>query len=442
MEGVEARRQALRILWDYSEKDAYLNLVLRECLRGSSLDRRDRALVTEIVQGTVRMLLNLDWRLCSYSSRPLDAVEPRVLWVLRASAYQMCYMSVPAYAACDLASTITREEFGSGAAGYVNAVLRSMARADEGPSYPEPSIDPVGHLSLRNSHPRWLVEMWLEELGYGTARALCEADNRSLPVSVRCNLSRVSRDEAASVLEERGIEVEYSSIVPEGLLLKGGGSIAAMKEYQDGLISVQDEGAILVGHVVAPRAGMRVLDMCAAPGGKANHMAELMGNRGTVVAVDRSEARLAYVEKSAARLGNRIIRTVATDATRADTRLEGDFDRVLVDAPCSGLGTLSRRPDVRWRKSPDDVDRLTELQASLLGAGAERLERGGILVYSTCTISGRENRLMIEGFLRRRRDFEVVDLSYLTGGEEGPFIQLFPHLHGCDGFFIAAVTRK
>ena len=233
-----------------------------------------------------------------------------------------------------------------------------------------------------------------------------------------------------------------SGMVPEGLLLKGSGPIADLEGFDRGYFSVQDQGAILVGHAVAPLPGMTVLDMCAAPGGKANHLAELMLNEGTVLALDKNESRLALVAESAARLGNGAVTTRVVDATRASESIRERFDRVLVDAPCSGLGTLARRPDVRWRKREGDLEGLTLLQREILAEGAKMVAPGGLLVYSTCTISKAENEGVVEAFLDGTRGFEPDGPGALERLAEGArFIQLYPDSHGCDGTFIARLRR-
>jgi 16S rRNA (cytosine967-C5)-methyltransferase len=254
---------------------------------------------------------------------------------------------------------------------------------------------------------------------------------------------KASRGEIAERLSRRGIEVRPSDIVPEGLLLKGSGPVQVLDEYREGLLSVQDQGSILVGHVLKPEPGMRVLDMCAAPGGKANHIAEVMCNDGAVLALDLQPGRLEMVREAAARLGNGIIQTAAMDATQARISIDGLFDRVLVDAPCSGLGTMARRPDNRWRKRPEDIDRLAVLQYSLLSEAARMLEPGGILVYSTCTVSRRENEHVVERFCGENDEFEPVrTVSIPVEEKDDKHIRLYPDIHGCDGMFIAALSRS
>lgn len=439
----DARDTALELLLAYQRRDAYINTLLPGSLERSGLDRRDRALVTELVQGTVRMLRTLDWALSLHSKRELLSLDPEVLWILRLACYQLLFMDTPDYAAVDTGASLARSHSGEGAVAFVNAVLRALARGRGSLPWPDRATDPESYLEVRYSHPRWVVDMWVRELGLEKTESLCSAGNTPQPVSLRCNLAKVSREAVSATLAGAGAAVTLSDIVPEGLLLKGGGSIAELEEYRSGLFAVQDQGAILVGHAVDPEPGMSVLDVCAAPGGKANHLAELMGNEGRVVAIDVSPARLALVEQSARRLGNTILTTRAMDATNASVAFGEKFDRVLVDAPCSGLGTLARRPDIRWRKSEADIEGLRLLQSELLADASKLVAPGGLLVYSTCTISERENERVVEEFMACEHGFEPAPagvLESLGGGRY--FVQLLPDTHGCDGTFIARMRRS
>ncbi len=433
--GHGARLCAVEVLTEYGRTGAYLNGLLFSHLSGCSLDRRDRALVTELVQGTVRMMGALDRVLARFSTRELADIDPGVMWILRLAAYQVMYTDIPDYAACDLAADLARVREGERTVGFVNGVMRALVRGLPTFQWPRPE-DPVAFLEARYSLPRWIVEMWLEELGAEAAEKVCAASAGQPPLSLRCNLLRTTRAELQSGLEAAGARVENGKLAPEALLVKGSGPVAEMEEYRRGLFSVQDQGAIAVGRLVSPEPGAGALDLCAAPGGKANHLAEMMHNEGRVLAVDLDPSRLEKVKEAAARLGNSIVRTVAMDARRVRDGVEGCFDRVLVDAPCTGLGTLARRPDARWRKRPEDVERLAALQLELVLEAARMLGPGGLLVYSTCTVSRRENQGVVEAFLARSPGFEVVPSG------TGKYLELYLSPEPCDGMFAAVLRRS
>lgn len=439
--GDSSRRIAYQILSEYGRHGAFLNGLLASRLLESSLDRRDRALVTELVLGTVRMLGALDHFLSRFSSRTLESLDPAVLWILRLSAYQVIYTDVPDYAACDTATRLARSEAGGPAAGFVNGVIRALVRGAADVPWPDRDAEPISYLCARYSLPEWIAETWIEELGFKRAESLCAACNVQPGLSLRCNLARTTRKGVEAALEAEGIETSHGHLAPESLLVKGSGLVTELDVYRQGKVSVQDEGSTVVGHLVDPSPGMRIADLCAAPGGKANHIAELMKNQGSVLAVDISAARLAMVKESARRLGNTIIEARALDATGELSKTLGEFDRVLVDAPCSGLGTLARRPDARWRRDRVDVGRLSRLQRSILLRGAELVRTGGLLVYSTCTISREENRGVVDAFLQSAPMFEPATISPAGRSAVDGYIQLFPDSDGCDGMFAAVMRR-
>lgn len=437
--GEAERFVALGVLSDYERRDAYLGPLLSSRLRSSNLDTRQKSFVTELVQGTVRMMGNLDWVIRNFSRRKLDSVDTGVLWILRLSAYQIMYTEVPDYAACDTGVRLARKEAGEGVVSYVNGVLRALARGLKSIHYPDPVIDPAGYLEARYSHPAWITRMWIAELGLEKAEQVCMADNRAPRVSIRCNANRKEKAGLAESLNRRGIEVESGTVAPEALLIKGSGPLQELDEYKKGWFSVQDQGAMLVGHRVEARKGMRVCDMCAAPGGKSNHLAELMRNDGRILALDRDPVRLERVNETAVRLGNKIIETRVMDATTVTVDSIGSFDRVLLDVPCSGLGTLARRPDIRWRRRQEDILRLAALQCVLMERAATIVRPGGMLTYSTCTISRAENEDVLRDFLRKHRDFIPVPVE--DPGETRHFTQLFPDSDRCDGTFVAVLLR-
>jgi 16S rRNA (cytosine967-C5)-methyltransferase len=442
MPGSRTRSIALSTLVDYESRDAYLGVLLSSRLEGSGLERRDRALVTELVRGTVRMKLALDWTLRPFSSRPFESLDPEVQWGLRLGAYQIMYMSVPDYAAVDMAASSVADVAGRHAVGYVNAVMRAFARGHTTVRFPDREKDPAEYISVVHSHPRWVVEMWIEELGLEKTESLCAADNVPPPVTLRTNLLATTRHELAASLMTRGFAVEEGELTPECLMVKGGEPLPGTEEFHAGLFSVQDQGSQMVARLATPEPSMRVIDLCAAPGGKANHFAELMKDQGSVLAVDINAARLAMAAETAARLGLSTVQTLVADATEVHSSVAGVFERVLVDAPCTGTGTLARKPDARWRRQPSDVNELASLQADLLAEAAGLVTARGVLIYSTCTISRRENEDQVAAFLAGQVGrFEPAD-DLLGERGSGGCLQLFPDSDRCDGIFIALMRRK
>jgi len=443
----DPREVALGIILEYDQRDAFLNAILSKRLASSALERRDRAFVTELVQGTVRMRLALDHALGQFSQKPLDSLDKEVLWILRLAAYQMLYMNTPPYAVGDTSLRLAKKVRFEHAGSFVNALIRALAQGRDNIVYPEKNSDPEGFIESFYSHPRWIANLLIDQFGIQRAFKICEANNSSRPVSLRVNLTKAKREEIAEDLIRIGAKIEFSKIAPECILVRGGGDLASLEHYKKGLFSFQDEGSSLVGHALCLESGMSVLDLCAAPGGKANHAAELMKGKGRVVAIDINPSRVELIRGEAKRLESDIVEAFCMDARKVSESLEERFERVLLDAPCSGLGTLSRRPDLRWRRSPESIDGLVQLQKELIREAGKVVSPEGLLVYSTCTITRQENEEVVEWFLRNFPDFESfcpgdnfpgIFSEYSTGNT---YIRLFPDVHGCDGMFIAVLRR-
>jgi 16S rRNA (cytosine967-C5)-methyltransferase len=333
------------------------------------------------------------------------------------------------------------------AAGFVNAVLRSADRGRETIVYPDRDREPVAFLATRYSHPAWLAERWLTQLGPVEAERLAEAMAAPPPLTIRVNTLRISRDELAAQLAAEGGTVTLTRYSPDGLHLAAAGSLAQLPSFRKGLFVVQDESSQLAAHFLAPAPGAAVLDLCAAPGGKATHLAQLMGNRGTVTACDAGERKLRFIRDNTERLGITIVTTLALDASGPLTPLgERNFDRVLVDAPCSGLGVIRRHPEGKWWRTPADLPRLAAMQKKILANAAERVAAGGTLLYAVCSPDREENEAVVDDFLSQRRDFVLEDLRELFPDwrelftERGCF-RSWPHRHGMDGFFAARLKK-
>jgi len=449
---MKAREVAYRILWEI-EHDAYANLVLDEFLRREKgLKPPDKGLITEIVYGTVKYRARLDWEI----DRTVQKVErlalgPRIL--LRLSFYQLLFMDrIPAFAVTNEAVQLARKLFHAGVASLINGVLRNYLRHPDEVVLPDPDKEPLLYLEIVYSHPRWMVERWLERFGWANTVKLCEYNNAPAELWIRVNTLRCTPETLHERLWQEGCVVERSALVPEGLLLKAAPPLDTLPSFQEGLFTVQDESSMLVGYAVSPEPGMEVLDVCAGPGGKTTHLAQMMQNRGTILACDLHEHRTRLIEENAARLGIDIIRTMVGDASLLDRHLQKQYPLVLVDAPCSGLGVLRRRPDSRWRKQPEGIKELAELQGKILESVYQLLAPGGRVIYSTCTIEPEENSQVIEAFLRKHSDLRRVDLTpyfpYAPKTEEEKAElamgqrQYLPFRDGIEGFFIAALQKE
>jgi 16S rRNA (cytosine967-C5)-methyltransferase len=429
---------------------AYADLLLRASLGRSPLTAQERAFATDLVYGTLRWRGRIDFLLGHLLDRDLQRLEPLVATALRIGAYQIaCSERVPVTAAVDESVRCVRAAGAERATGLVNAVLRRLAT--EHSSIPLPSLeeDPLGHLRHALSLPSWIAERWIEGFGAEEAAELARASNQIPPLTVRANRRRTDAEALLEELRPRFPEARRCQRAPDGLVLGRGGLVALDPAFLAGRFSVQDEASQLVVSLLDPGPGECVLDVCAAPGGKATAIAERTGEQGSVIAVDRHARRLGLLRRESRRLGLHGPRTAERNATLslADLVPEGGFDRVLVDAPCSGLGTLRRNPDARWRVQPGDPERLAETQRALLRNAATTLRPGGMLVYSTCTLLPEENEAVVASFLDASNDFalagaetapaEVRDLV----GEDG-LMRCLPHRHDTDGFFAARFERR
>ncbi len=439
-----ARACALRVIRRVFEEGAYADRALAG--EAAGLEPRDRALAMALSYGTVQRCATLDHVARQLVDRPVERLDAPVRAAVRLGLFELLYMGgVAEHAAVNESVELVKQARAAHAAGLVNAVLRRAIR--EGPSILAALDDetPEG-AALLHSVPGWLASRWWHELGADDARALLRVVNQPAESAVRVNTLRATVADVARALP---VPSRPAPGVPEGLVLDGPFDLQGSELWRTGTVQAQSRASMLVSRILDPQAGQRVLDLCAAPGGKTTHLAALMEDRGEVVAVERHPGRAAALERTAARLGAGVVRVEVGDA--AAPRSDGPFDRVLVDPPCSGLGTLQSRPDLRWRVRPEAVDELAALQAGILSAGAAVLAPCGALVYSVCTISRAEGPDLVAAFLRDHPDFNVEDASFnvedqVVGGIEatpaGPGVQLLPHRHGTDGFFIARLARR
>ena len=435
------RELAMRVLQKVHAEGAYANVALAETLREMQLTERDRRFLTELVYGVVKAGDTLDYMVGRYVA-DIRKTQPAIRELLRLGFYQIFFMNkVPASAACNTAVELAKKHGRRGADSFVNGVLRTALREPARAALPRGRD--ARSLALREQHPLWMTERWIRTYGYDRAEALCRCNNTSAPLSLRTNTLRTSRAQLIAELEAAGAEAKASAWAPEGIVLRGHGALDALAPLRDGLVQVQDESSMLVAHVLAPEPGMTVIDACAAPGGKTTHIAQRMENRGHILAFDIYEEKIRRIERNARRLGISIIEGAVLDAREIGARYRAQADRVLVDAPCSGLGVLRRKPDARWRKSASDAKTLPPLQREILTSAAQAVKKGGVLVYSTCTMEDCENSDVVEHFLREHPAFVLEETrSFLPEKKRAErMVQIMPEEGGPDGFFIARMRR-
>ncbi|HET7785697.1 MAG TPA: 16S rRNA (cytosine(967)-C(5))-methyltransferase RsmB [Myxococcales bacterium] len=441
-----ARRIAAEVLMRVAQGGAFSNLALDAALRqAGELPPREVALATELSYGTLRWQLQLDRALLAHSDRAVEELDEPVRVALRLGAFELLHHDkVPARAAVNEAVELTRELKAGRASGFVNAVLRRLSETRAPPPPPAREMDFEGHVAAVTSHPRWMVALWTRWLGAAEAERLCAANQEQAPACVRVARRKGSLEQVREALAKAGIESAPGRYAPDALVLAAGAPPALDIEGHDqGLFQAQDEAAQLVSSFAAPAADARVLDACAAPGGKACHLAEL-APRGSVLAVDLHARKARIIAEAAQRLGIGNLQAVAADALLPIPGAEpSGFDLVLLDAPCSGLGTLRRHPEMKMRRTPEDVDRLAQLQARLLSAVQRYVKPGGLLVYALCTLTPEECDEQVQRFLAAQPGFRIdpPPPGFPPDCLDQKFMRTLPHRTGTDGFFAARLRR-
>jgi 16S rRNA (cytosine967-C5)-methyltransferase len=441
-----ARRCAYAVLRRVFEHGAYADLALQSEAR--ALDHRDRALAMRLAYGAVQRKATLDHLLGALAERPAERLDPPLLAALRLGLYELLYLSgAPDRAVVGDAVELAKRN-ARGGHGLVNAVLRRAGREGSDALLGSLSDETPVQAALMHSHPEWIVRLWWELLGAADTRALLACDNEPGELALRANTLVCDADALAQKLLDGSAPTHRDPQIPEALVLDGPFDVHGSPLWSAGVFAAQSRAAMLVSRALAPSPGERVLDLCAAPGGKTTHLAALMQGQGTVLAVERNQTRASRLQQTAKRLHANNVHVELGDA--ASARAEGAvFDRVLVDPPCSGLGTLQARADLRWRVSPEAVTEMSAVQRTILEAGAEALRPGGVLVYSTCTISPTENEHVIANFLDSHADFSLDDLASelpasTPGGSERGIVgtlMTLPHRDRTAGFFIARLRK-
>jgi len=444
-----SRSIALGVLNRVLFQGAYPDLALDTAFaRNPHLSPRDRRLIHQIVLGVLRWLHRIDYVIDRFVDRKVK--NKTVLNILRMGAYQILFLDgVADYAAVNETVNIANLKLGWKISGFVNATLREISREKGSIEYPGVEQNPTRYIEIVNSYPRWLSEKWTNAYGTEYTLSLTETLNRIPHTCGRVNRLRATRDEIIAALEAKEIEAHKAEYSEDGIVFTNGVNPSLLQEHKEGLLSIQDEGAQLCTLLLNPRPGERVLDACSAPGGKTTYLGELMENTGEIVATDINPARLKMVNQQSSRVGLNIVSTAIGDASGEgyETLFSGEFDRVLIDAPCSGLGTIRRNPDVKWTKSPRMLSTLSNMQYRIMDQCSKLVRKGGIMLFVVCTFMPEENEVLCSRFLGNNTNFEIA--TELEDGakhlgeffdDRGYFIT-DPVRHGTDGFFALRLRR-
>lgn len=439
--GLENREIVLDILMEVLERGSFIHLVLNQALsKYQYLDKADRAFITRTAEGTLEYLIQIDFVIDQYSKTKTEKMKPLIRNLLRMSVYQLLYMDrVPDSAVCNEAVKLAVKRRFSGLKGFVNGVLRTISREKETLVFEEPSV--------KYSIPGWMYGMWEEDYGSDTASAIASSFLRESPTWVRCNLNRASKQETAASLREQGVLVKELEVLPSMLEISGYDSLDSLNAFRQGLIQVQDVSSAFVGELADPAPGSFVIDVCAAPGGKSLHLADKLKGTGMVEARDLTEAKVALIEENRQRCHAENLRPIQQDALEYDPSSEKKADILIADLPCSGLGIMGKKPDIKLHMTEEKLLELASLQREILSAVWRYVKPGGLLIYSTCTIDRQENQENAR-WIQETLPFEPVALS---GRLEGLFkeeelkkgqLQFLPGIHPWDGFFISVFRRK
>lgn len=437
----DSREIVLDILLEVLERDGYSHVILRQALnKYQYLEKPERAFITRVVEGTVEYLLQLDYVINSVSTTKVKKMKPVIRTILRMSVYQILYMDrVPDSAVCNEAVKLAVKRKFTGLKGFVNGVLRNISRSRDSFTWPDDNI--------RYSMPSWIGAMWEEDYGREIKEAMLSSFLEDKKTTVRCNLFKATEEAVIESLRGQGVSVTKSEILPGILYLEGYDYLESLEAFREGFIQVQDLSSCLVGEIADPKEGDYCIDVCGAPGGKSLHIADKLHGTGMVEVRDLSDSKIALIEENINRSGFKNIRARAMDALVPDQESKEKADIVIADLPCSGLGIIGKKPDIKYRMTPEKLIALSSLQREILSVASSYVKPGGRLVYSTCTIDRKENEENARWFLSQF-PFEPVNLEGKLGKSlnaetlKQGFIQLLPGIHPCDGFFIAAFQKK
>lgn len=444
----DARSLAVKVLTRVERTDSYLDRLIDHEIKAENLNDYDKSLLNEICHGVMRWLRRLDWFLNGFYRGQYEKCTTEIKNVLRVALYQILFLNkIPDYAAVNEAVEFVKRISTQRHADVINGLLRTIIRTKNELIYPTREIDEVKYLGIIQSHPNWIVKRWIQRFGFDEAEQLAAANNKRPILTLRINKLKISKEEFIRRFSERSLNYRFCRHIDYFITLRLMSKIYMDEDFQLGHFAVQDESAGLPSVLLAPHEGELVLDMCAAPGGKAAHIAQLMNNTGRIIAVDKYETKINTMKQNVERLGITNTEFVQDDALefQSETINSLKFDKIILDAPCSGLGVLSKKPDIRWKREPEDILNLAKMQKKMLQNASNYLKPGGAIVYSTCTIEPEENIEVIKDFITSNPDFIVDNAArYIHRDLVNPdgLVETFPHKHGIDGSFAARLVKK
>jgi 16S rRNA (cytosine967-C5)-methyltransferase len=452
--GIDIRELALTILLEISEEGGFSHIALNQALtKYQYLPKQDRAFLSRLTEGTVERMIELDYMINQFSKIKVKKMKPVIRNILRMGAYQIKYMDqVPVSAACNEAVKLAEKKKFHDLKGFVNGVLRTISRELGNVNYPNKKNQPIQYLSVVYSMPEWIITNWLKELDFDTIEAMLKASFEQTATTIRCNTCKISVEDFKKMLNEQKVTVHPGAYVKEALRIADYDSISRLQGYQEGYFQVQDESSMLVAYAADVREGEVILDVCAAPGGKSLHLAQLLNGTGKVIACDLTESKVELIEENRKRLGFENVEPRVQNALELNEEFIEMADIVIADLPCSGLGIIGKKNDNKYKTTPDKQQELAKLQKDILTVVQQYVKKGGTLIYSTCTINQEENLRNVEWFTNNF-DFVLEPLNnYLplpfqkrerkdSTIKEG-YINLIPGIHEADGFFIARLKRK
>lgn len=429
---VNTRELILGILLEVIEEGNYSHLVIRAVLdKYQYLEKQERAFITRVAEGTIQSMIELDYIINQFSKVKVNKMKPVIRNILRMSVYQLRYMdSVPDSAACNEAVKLARKKGFSSLSGFVNGVLRNISR-NPAIELPNKEREPIAYYSVKYSMPEWIVKQWMREYDEMTTEHILEAFAKEAPLTIRTNLEKITPEALEKQLQTEGVTVKKVESIDYAFIISGFDYLNALPSFRDGLFYVQDISSMMVAELAEPKTGDYIIDVCAAPGGKSTHLAQKLQGSGMVEARDLTDYKVGLIEENIVRHACTNMKAVQMDATILDEASVGKADIVIADLPCSGLGIMRKKTDIKYKMSPDKMDSLVELQRTMLHTVCNYVKKDGVLLYSTCTIHKRENEENVAWFLEEHSEYDLVSQQ-----------QILPKEDFGDGFFIAKLKKS